>query len=97
MANFEFTEEAEEDLIAIIHYTQQRWGSVQAHTYIDGLEILCEKLAENPGLGLLRDELKTGVLSFSYREHLSFYLPGPNGISIVRVLHQSMDTKKQFE
>lgn len=96
MANFYFTEQAEKDLEAIIDFTFQRWGVAQSHNYIDDLEALAQILADNPLLGTERDELSQGVRSFPSQNHALFYVLQKDGITIVRVLHMSVDVVRYF-
>lgn len=96
MANFYFTEQAEKDLEAIIDFTFQRWGNTQSHTYIDSLQETAQILADNPLLGAERDELSKGIRSFPYQNHLLFYVLHKEGITIVRVLHMSVDVVRYF-
>lgn len=96
MASYVFTEKAERDLEAIIDYTVKKWGSLQALQYIDGLEELAQILADNPDIGLKRDAIHEGLLSFLYRRHILFYTKDLHGVSIIRVLHASMDSMKHI-
>jgi len=48
-------------------------------------------LADNPGLGRARDELRPGLRSFSAGRFLIFYRPLDNGIQVVRVVHGARD------
>ena len=96
MANFYFTEQAEKDLEAIVDFTVQRWGVVQSHSYLDDLQAITQTLAENPLLGIEREELFQGLRSFPYQSHLLFYVLQTDGIAIVRVLHTSVDVVRYF-
>ena len=96
MASYIFTEQAEQDLAAIIDFTQGRWGKAQANNYLDNLCTKAQTLADNPALGFPREALAAGLLSFPHQSHIIFYLPQPDGITIVRVLHASVDIAKQF-
>ncbi len=96
MPEYRFTPEAEDDLQGILDYTIDRWGKEQAHKYIDGLEELAARLADNPGLGVNRDPLINGLISFRYISHTLYYLPQDHGITIIRVLHKSMDAKRHL-
>ena len=53
-------------------------------------------LAAEPGLGRPHPELHGNYRSFHEGRHLIFYREAENGIVIVRILHQSMDTKRHF-
>ena len=93
---YQFTDKAEHDLVGIIDYTAQEWGGAQANTYLDGLETRAQLLAENPDLGMARETLCKGLLSFPYESHVLYYIKHSRGIVIVRVLHQHMDPVKHL-
>ena len=93
---YQFTDKAERDLEGIIDYTAQKWGATQANTYLDGLETRAQLLAENTDLGLVRETLSKGLLSFPYESHILYYKKHARGIVIVRVLHQHMDPVKHL-
>ncbi len=93
---YQFTNKAERDLGGIIDYTVQEWGVSQANTYLDGLESRAQLLAENPGLGMAREILSEGLLSFPYESHILYYKKHARGIVIVRILHQQMDPVKHL-
>ena len=92
MQAYVFTDKAERDLEKIVDFTVKHWSKSQAVKYIDGLEELAQTLADNPGIGVLRDGLSTGLFSFPYQSHILYYIKNSRGIVIVRVLHASMDS-----
>lgn len=89
-AEYRFSDKAESDLAKIIDYTLKEWGAVQANEYINGLETLAQQLAENPAMGLPNIQCMPELFTFPYKSHTLYYLKKECGISIVRVLHQSM-------
>lgn len=93
---YQFTDKAERDLESIIDYTVQEWGVSQANTYLDGLETRAQLLAKNPDIGMAREALCKGLLSFPYESHVLYYKKYARGIVIVRVLHQHMDPVKHL-
>lgn len=97
MPVYKFTEKAESDLATIIDYTLGTWGAAQAVKYLDGLESLAETLAQTPDLGRAREEIHKGLIVFPYERHLLFYRKERHGITIVRILHDSMDSLRHFE
>ena len=97
MPEYRFTLEARNDLQSIVDYTQAHWGKEQAHKYVDGLEELAAHLAETPSLGVKRDTLISNLISFPYVSHVLYYVPQDYGITIIRVLHKSMDFRRHFE
>jgi len=96
VADYKFTGKAERDLEDIIDYTLQQWGILQTQTYLDELEARGQLLADNPGLGVERENIFEGLLSFPYESHILYYLKQAHGITIVRVLHKSMDPIKHL-
>lgn len=97
MPVYKFTDRAEGDLASIIDYTLETWGAAQAVKYIDGLEELAANLAQTPDLGKAREDLHKGLIVFPYERHLLFYRKARHGITLVRMLHDSMDTPRYFE
>ncbi len=91
MPTIDFTDKAEHDLERIIDYTIKRWGRSQANKYIDALEELVRTLVDNPEIGIARDKLSAGLLSFPYQSHMLYYVRNSHGVTIIRVLHASMD------
>lgn len=91
MPRYEFTAQAERDLETIVDYTVEHWGSRQAEDYLNGLENLAQNLAENSDLGMRRDALIEGLISFPYGSHNLFYIKQAHGITIIRVLHKKME------
>ena len=96
MASYRFTERAEQDLEQIIDYTFAQWSGPQAGQYIDGLGERSQILADNPDLGVRRDEISQGLLGFPYQSHILYYFKQPQGITVVRVLHGRMDPKRHI-
>ncbi|MCK4834594.1 MAG: type II toxin-antitoxin system RelE/ParE family toxin [Gammaproteobacteria bacterium] len=97
MPSYVFTDKAEHDLEKIIDFTVEHWGTLQAILYIDGLEEIAQTLAKNPDIGLKREALFTGLLSFPYQRHILYYTKELHGVSIIRVLHASMDSVKHIK
>lgn len=96
MPEYRFTPEARDDLQGIVDYTVERWGKKQAHDYLNGLEELAARLAENPGLGANRDQLIDGLISFPYVSHRLYYVAHDHGITIIRVLYKKMEAERHL-
>jgi toxin ParE1/3/4 len=88
--------EAEDDLKDIGRYTESRWGKSQRKEYLLGAAKIINKLAKNPYLGSSRDDIRADLRSMPYRAHIVFYIFDDQVVSIVRVLHQNMDTEESF-
>jgi toxin ParE1/3/4 len=77
-------------LRAIARYTLEKWGAKQAFHYTQGLQRCFQTLAENPGMGRACDAISMGLHRHEQGKHVVFYRLKPDGIRIVRVLHQQM-------
>jgi len=94
VAEYWLRPKAQSDIDDIWDYTVKTWGVEQARSYLTGLRQVCTQLAENPELGLCRDELHRGLRVYPSGKHLVFYLTRTEGIDIVRILHESMDSRR---
>jgi toxin ParE1/3/4 len=81
---------AQSDLRTITRYTLERWGAKQALHYAQGLQGCFQTLAETPGIGRSCDAISAGLHRHEQGKHVVFYRLKPEGIRIVRVLHQQM-------
>ncbi len=97
MPNYRLSEEAQNDLREIQHYTRENWGNNQARLYLIELTTKFEYLSKSPKLGRPREEIDKDLRSFLVRRHIVFYRERPKGIEIARVLHASMDIKQHLE
>ena len=93
-AAYRLTRRAAADLDGIFEYTAGRFGLEQARSYFDGLHACCERLVGNLGLGRSAESLALGLRRYEFRSHVVFYLPGSEGLVIVRVLHAKMDAQR---
>jgi toxin ParE1/3/4 len=82
--------EAEEDIDQITAYTTRTWGWRQTNHYLAKLEDGFNLLAQNPTVGRPCDSIRPGLRRFEIGKHVVFYVLVPNGIQILRVLHQQM-------
>ncbi|MEK7702633.1 MAG: type II toxin-antitoxin system RelE/ParE family toxin [Nitrospirota bacterium] len=67
-----------------------------ADKLFDEIAETSSKLAQFKNMGRSRDELHLGLRSFPVGRYLIFYMPIPDGIEIVRVLHGMMDIDALF-
>lgn len=94
MARFRFSHRARADLLSIAAYTLQTWGPAQADDYIEQMEGCCRLLARNPLLGRSCDDVRAGLRRIEKGKHVIFYRQAPEGIRVVRILHQRMLTAR---
>lgn len=88
---------AEQDLIDIWLYTFEMWGEIQADKYLDDLEQAIKLLSETPLMCREREEFTPLVRIHQHEHHLIVYDTAPNGINIIRVLHESMDVEARLD
>lgn len=96
MADYVLSQRADEDLEEIYVYSFREFGEHQADAYLLSLHDCFIALAENPGLGRDQGFILPNVFRFDHESHVIFYTVRDPGIFIVRVLHNSMDTKRHF-
>ena len=96
MPRYDFTRRALADLRDIARYTRESWGPKQARLYLEELELSIQKLALSPGMGRARADVAPSVRSFPVARHIAFYVESEGGITVLRVLHPSMDVAGAF-
>jgi toxin ParE1/3/4 len=62
-----------------------------ADALLDRIEELFEMLAQTPLAGRARNELAMKLRSFPVGNYVIFYIPLPDGIEVVRVMHGRQD------
>ena len=96
MPRYDVTRRALTDLRDIARYTRETWGQKQARLYLEELELGIQKLALSPGLGRVRAEVALSVRSFPIARQVALYVESKGGITVLRVLHPSMDVTQAF-
>jgi toxin ParE1/3/4 len=95
MNRYRLSRQAERDLEDIWFY-QSEQNSISADQQIAEIPNRLPMLAQFPDMGTVRDELKSGARSFPSKPYLVFYAKLPDGIEILRFLHQSRDISVQL-
>ena len=80
-----------QDLENIFKYSDANFGRTRANKYIRDLNIAFNKLAKEPSLGFDCNDINQNLLAYKVISHLIFFKTSLNGITVIRVLHQSMD------
>ncbi len=94
---FRLTLQAERDFEAIGEYTVETWGYDQAVQYLSKLDQTFGALAQTPGLGKDRSDLRGGLLSCPCNKHVVFFRRDVSGnVEILRILHERMDFQRHF-
>ncbi len=86
---------AKSDLAEIWDYIADD-TEARADTFVEKIDQKLQALAARPNIGRLRDELAEGMRSFPVCRYITFYLPLPDGIEVVRVLHSARDLNSIF-
>ncbi len=87
--------QAEEDLVNIWLFIAQDSPN-NADQFLDRLENKLYVLADNPLMGISREELASNLRSFPVDSYTIFYSPIEDGVEIIRVLNSSMDIESNF-
>lgn len=64
---------------------------VAADRWVDDIDTAFTTLATQPMMGRSRPELAADLRSFPFRRYVIYYVPLPDGIDVVRVLHSARD------
>jgi toxin ParE1/3/4 len=91
VSGYNLSKEADSDLETIYLFTHERWGERQAETYINGLFLTFDRLAEFHEMGRARPELSSKLRSLAHKSHVIYYQIMGEVIGISRILHGSMD------
>lgn len=83
---------ARQDLIAILRYTGETWGTKQLHAYSDKIDKALLTISREPMLGTQLDTpaSKPIQMRFLVGSHLIVYRIELAGIGVIRILHQRM-------
>lgn len=85
--------EARADLAEIWDYIAQD-NPKRATAFLREIEALFETLATQPTMGRERPELADELRSFPIGRYVVYYLPWPDRVDIVRVLHAARDVTR---
>ncbi len=93
---FKLRSKADKDLEKIYRYSVEGWGTSHANSYIFDMEKAFQNLASNSQLGRDCSGIKTNLRAFRVVSHVIFYKPTAYGVTIIRILHKSMDEQRHF-
>lgn len=93
---FVLTPRAQRDLDEIWDYTADRWGLDQAETYTRQLWADIKAVAASPAIGRPCPEVRAGYHKHPSGSHVLFYRLIPDGIDVVRILHERMDHERHL-
>ena len=87
---------AECDLEEIWLYTLRTWSRDQADRYHITMINAIEGLASGERIGRDASDIREAYLKYAVGRHVVFYRDGGDHLTIIRVLHQSMDIPVQL-
>lgn len=90
------SDQAKEDLVGMWEFVAQE-NPNSADRLLQRLVAQYKSLAENPGMGRLREELRSGLRSFAVGNYLILYYPIPEGIAVFRIIHGARDLERLLE
>lgn len=88
------TASAGRDLQTIADYTNRTWGAAQKSKYLSELKATLTDLTTTPEIGTPRDDLQMGLRTHPAGRHIIFYRLSPTHITILRILHKSMEPER---
>ncbi len=96
MKKARLSDQAKEDLAGIWEYIAQDNPSA-ADRLLQKLVKQCASIAETPGMGRMREELRPALRSFSVGNYLIFYRQIPEGIAVFRIIHGARELETLLE
>lgn len=94
--SFRLTRDAERDVLDIYLYTLEHFGLAQTEKYTSLLADRFAALAAEPSLGRDFGDIHPGARRGTQGSHAIYYRAGPDGILILRILHQKMDPARHL-
>jgi toxin ParE1/3/4 len=96
MAEYRLSPRAQDDLDQIFDYSVAQWGLPQALRYTDIIEAACLALAEDRLFAQNCAALRAGYWRRTVEQHVIYFRRIPDGIAVIRILHQKMDASRHF-
>ena len=91
-----YTELADADLSDIATYTELAHDAKQRDKYMLGLQRACNLLEEHHELLARPEPAAEGCLRYRADHHIIVFRTVPDGIEIVRILHERMDPSRHL-
>ncbi len=96
MAWYQYTEQADRDMLIIWVDANERRGQTGADRLMRSLERQLQDVADMPGMGRRREEYRPGLLSLPFNGYTLFYRITDFGILVERVLPSASDIDAAF-
>ena len=92
----ELSRRAQADLDDIRDFSVSEFGFERAIPYLDAIEQGFRRLLDHPRIGTSRTDLRPGVRSYPVGEHRIYYRLTADRVSVIRLLHKSMDEARNL-
>lgn len=89
-----YSELATDDLKRILDYIA-RDKPIAARAFVDAIVGTCHLIAENPEMGMRREDLAPALRMFTHQGYGIYYRHLDTEVMIERVLHPSLDVRRQ--
>ena len=91
MKRIDYAAGATADIADIWDYTEERWGYAQAVAYDARIEAQIKRIAAGQAASRRAEEVGPGLRRALVGSHVVFFREDAAAVTVVRVLHQSMD------
>ncbi|PZN97443.1 MAG: hypothetical protein DCF30_16430 [Hyphomicrobiales bacterium] len=87
---------AQSDLDDIWSHSVSEWGVRRTSNYVVAIRDAIAQLADTPLIAKDCGDIKPGHRKYGVGSHVVFFKVTPDGIDIVRILHQRMDAGRHL-
>lgn len=96
MRSVRYSRRANADLEDITDYTAHTWGAEQAKTYIRAIRAKIHEIANGDAITQSLDVMNPNLFKARVNRHLIIYEETAEMVSILRILHESMDIPRHI-
>ena len=86
MANYKLSSAADQDFEQLFEYGINNFGLARAKSYVDGLMIQFQSIAENPLHYQAVDHIRKGYRRSVYGKHAIYFVVSNDGVDVIRIL-----------
>lgn len=97
MAEVEFSNAAEADLVEIDAFSVDLFGEEIAASYMHGFDDAFVRLQDHPFIAPLRPEFGGDIRCLVHRQHRIFYHATAAKVFVIRILHHARDAKRALQ
>jgi toxin ParE1/3/4 len=97
VAEVEFSNTAEADLVEIDEYSVARFGEDVAEIYMHGFDAAFVRLRDFPLAAPLRPDFGDGVRCLVHRQHRILYTATKDNVLIARIIHHARDARRALK